>query len=229
MSTSRCGDLCGDLCYVTLVQTGPFCPTGPFGRGRCGLTGCLIAVVYGLGCRQVASRFLGPARNPLFSDFQPCFQLKFRFNLAFDFGPRIVHAVAGQLCVVGRSLLRSRNILRQLAGPTVFEIDEAIGVQIPKTLIDDTYDCAARCACWRTTRRSSSRMCCPRTATSSRPALMTGTWTRPTGVVKSAGTWDGTSKSPRTTAGRTWRWCGPDGDGRCPRLCRGGAPWCIGS
>jgi enterochelin esterase-like enzyme len=48
---------------------------------------------------------------------------------------------------------------------------------------------------------------------------MTGTWTRPTGVVKSAGTWDGTSRLLRTTGDRTWRWCGPDGDGRCLGWC----------
>jgi hypothetical protein len=57
---------------------------------RSALFGCLGAVVYGPGRRPVASRFLGPGGNPLLIEFQRCFQLKFRFNLAFDFGPKII-------------------------------------------------------------------------------------------------------------------------------------------
>lgn len=37
----------------------------------------------------------------------------------------IIDAAAEQLGVVGRSVRRSLDILRELAGPTVFEIDEA--------------------------------------------------------------------------------------------------------
>ena len=37
----------------------------------------------------------------------------------------IIEVAAEQLGVVGRSVRRSLDILRQLAGPTVFEIDEA--------------------------------------------------------------------------------------------------------
>ena len=39
----------------------------------------------------------------------------------------IIDLAAEQLGVVGRSVRRSLDLLRQLAGPTVFEIDEATG------------------------------------------------------------------------------------------------------
>ena len=55
------------------------------------------------------------------------------------------------------------------------------------------------------------------------------TWTRPTGVAKSAGTSGGTSKLHRITGDRTWRWCGRVTGGRCPRSCHAGAASCIGS
>jgi hypothetical protein len=54
---------------------------------------------------------------------------------------------------------------------------------------------------------------------------MTGTWLEPTAVAKSAGTQDGTSKSPRTAGVRTWRWPGPVEVGRCLAWFRGGAAY----
>jgi hypothetical protein len=52
----------------------------------------------GVGCAQsctVQDASKSPAvllapGNPLLIEFQRCFQLKFRFNLAFDFGPKII-------------------------------------------------------------------------------------------------------------------------------------------
>jgi hypothetical protein len=57
---------------------------------RSALFGCLGAVVYGPGRRQIAIRSLAPGGNPLLVEFQRCFQLKFGFYLAFDFGPKFV-------------------------------------------------------------------------------------------------------------------------------------------
>jgi hypothetical protein len=50
----------------------------------------LPAVVHGPGRRQIAIRSLVPAGIHYSAISSRCFQLKFGFKLAFDFGPKII-------------------------------------------------------------------------------------------------------------------------------------------
>ena len=68
-------------------------------------------------CPETAERRLHPAGRPA-DDRHRCL-------LAGD--GLIIDMAAEELGVVGRSVRRSLDNLRELAGPTVFEIDEPIG------------------------------------------------------------------------------------------------------
>ena len=69
---------------------------------------------------------------------------------------------------------------------------------------------------------------CDRWTDPHRASVGKTSYTRPMNR-ESVRTSGGTSKSPRTTGARTWRWSGPVGDGRCLGWFHGGVAWCIGN
>ena len=66
-------------------------------------------------------------RRAVVSSVKPIVQRMIAIDALLAGDGLIIDQAAGELGVVGRSVRRSLDILRQLAGPTVFEIDEATG------------------------------------------------------------------------------------------------------